>query len=47
MKITKLQGMEPVVYLVRHWGRWFYVDQSGYWNPVKDVIVKLKDIKEK
>jgi len=33
MKILKAQGLEPigVVYWVRHWGKWYWVDSFGHW----------------
>ena len=47
MKIIKLDNsMEPLVYLLRHWGRWHYVDLAGNMLPVKQVLAKLKELGE-
>lgn len=43
MKLIKVQDMN-VVYLARHWLRWYYIDTAGYWNPVRDVIIKLREL---
>ena len=47
MKLINLKDdMLPLTYLVRHWGRWYYVDTSGNLMKVSDVILKLKQIEE-
>lgn len=43
MKIVKLHdNMLPLVYLVRRWGKWYYVDQAGYYLSMEETNKKLE-----
>lgn len=38
MKVINLgETMYPWVLIVRHWGKWYYIDRDGTWIKMKGV----------
>jgi hypothetical protein len=44
MKVIKLDSqMLPIVYMVKHWGKLYYIDQAGYMLSVKETKKKIEE----
>jgi hypothetical protein len=39
--------MAPLAYLLRHWGKWYYVDLSGTYMLIKDFETVMKRLEQK
>lgn len=37
------ENMLPLVYMVRHWFKWYYIDQAGYRLSVEETNKRLEE----